>query len=302
MKTTSKGEITGYILVLFATVFYASSAIFGRLAFRYESAPLTVNVVRAAIAACLMFLGFLIFQRDLLKIKKRDVYIFAIYGLIISGSSFFYYSAIKHTTAATATILMNMNPAIVMILSAIIFREALTRRKLLALVITFIGVLLVIQVYNKEALDLNLTGVLFGIAASFCFSLYTLFGRWKVADYRPLTIVFYGMVFTTLFLTIIRTPQVLLQVRYPMWGWIWLFLIAIIPTILASVCYVGGLNYLEAGRASLILLFQVVLTPLFAFFLLHEGFEFPQIIGAGLVVLGISLIRPRKITEESTTE
>lgn len=302
MKITTTGEITGYILVLLATVFYGSAGIFGRLVLQYEPAPLTVTTVRAAIAVCLMLLGFLIFQRDLLRIKKRDIYIFVVYGLIISCSSFFYYSAIKYTTVATAAILMNMNPAIVMILSAVIFRESLTRRKLLALLLTFCGVLLVVQCYNPELLKLNLTGVLFGIAASFCFSLYTLFGKWKVADYKPLTIVFYGLVFATLFLTIFRTPQVLLQVRYPLQGWVWFFLTALIPTILASVCYVGGLNYLEAGKASLVLLFQVVLAPLFAFVVLHEGFEFLQIIGAGLVIWGISFIRPKRDIEESTAD
>ena len=292
MKTTAKNEFTGYILVLLATVFYGSAGIFGRLVLQYEPAPLTVTTVRAAIAVCLMFLGFLIFQRDLLKIQKRDIYIFAVYGFIISCSSFCFYSAIKYTTVATAVILMNTNPVIVMILSAIIFRESLTRQKLLALVLTSIGVLLIVQCYNPQLLKLNLTGVLFGIAASFCFSLYTLFGKWKVADYKPLTVVFYGLVFATLFLTILRTPQILLQVRYPLQGWIGFFLTALIPTILASLCYVGSLHHLEAGKASIILLLETVIAALVAFVLFGERLEALQIIGVVLVLWGISSLRP----------
>ena len=50
------------------------------------------------------------------------------------------FTAIKYTTVTTAVMLMNTSPAIVVILSAIIFREPFTRRKFQSLLLTFVGV------------------------------------------------------------------------------------------------------------------------------------------------------------------
>jgi len=300
MIITIKDEITGYTLALLATVFYGTAGVIGRMIFQYESEPLTVTTLRAIIAVALMFFGFLIFHRDLLRIRKRDISVFALHGFVgISCSSLCFFYAIKYTTVATAVILVFTYPAIVVIFSAIIFRESLTRRKLVSLLLTFLGASLVIQCYNPQLLKLNLTGILFGVGASFCMAVYTLLGKKAVTNYDSWTVVFYALGFGTLFLIIFRTPQVLLQVRYPIQGWFWFFLHALIPSILASACYIGSLHHLEAGKASIIASFEVVIAPLLAFIFLHEGLEFPQIVGAGLVIWGIILVRSKKGIKES---
>jgi drug/metabolite transporter (DMT)-like permease len=303
MPMTTKNDLTGYTLVLLATVFYGTAGIFGRMIFRYESAPLTVTTVRAAIAVCLMFLGFLVFQRDLLKIKTRDIYVFALYGFIgITCSSLCFFYAIKYTTVATAVMLMNTSPVIVVILSAIIFREPFTRQKFFSLLLTLGGVLLLVQCYNPRLFNLNLTGILFGVGASFCFATYTLVGKLKVTDYDALTVVFYALTFGTLFLIIFRTPQVLLQVNYPLQGWFWFFLQALVPTILASICYIGSLHHIEAGIASIVLLFEVVVAAFLAYIFLAEHLEFLQIIGAVLIIAGILLLHKKQNVEKRSLQ
>jgi drug/metabolite transporter (DMT)-like permease len=302
MKMTTKDEIEGYILVLVATIFYGTAGVLGRMVFQYESEPLTVTTFQTSIAACLMFFGFLIFHRDLLKIKKRDIRIFALYGFIgITCESFCFYSAIKYTTVATAVILLFTYPALVVIFSAIIFREPLTRRKLISLLLSFVGASLVIQCYNLQLLRLNLLGILFGVGLSFCTAAYTLFGKRTIVDYDSWTVVFYSEVFGTLFLILFRTPQVLLQVRYPLQGWLWLFLNAFIPTTLGNVCYIRSLHHLEAGKASIIAIFEIVVASVLAFIFLHEGLEFLQIVGAGLVIWGVLILRRQEETIKEST-
>jgi drug/metabolite transporter (DMT)-like permease len=90
-------------------------------------------------------------------------------------------------------------------------------------------------------------------------------------------------------------------VRYPFQGWFWLFLNAFIPTTLGNVCYIRSLHHLEAGKASIISIFEIVVAAVLAFIFLHEGLEFLQIVGAGLVFWGVLLVRSKKNGEESNT-
>ncbi len=170
---------------------------------------------------------------------------------------------------------MNTSPVIVVVLSAIFFREPFTRQTFLSLLLTFIGISLLIQCYNPKLFNLNVVGILFGIGASFCFAAHTLVGKLKVSDYNALTIVFYALAFGTLFLIIIRTPQVLLQIDYPIQGCFWFFLHTLVPTILASICYIASLHHIEAGKASIILLFEVVVASLLAFLFLGGTIGIP---------------------------
>ncbi len=299
---TTKNEITGYTLTLFATILYGTAGVLGRMVFQYEPDPVTVTTFQVVIAFSLMFLGFLIFGLKLLRIRKHDILVFALHGFIgISCNSLCFFYALKYTTIATAVILLFTYPAIVVIFSAITFQESLTRRKIVSLLLTFFGASLVIQCYNPQVLRLNLTGILFGIGASFCLATYTLLGKRAVTNYDSWVVVFYTLGFGTFFLIIFRTPQVLLQARYPLQGWFWLFLIALMPMILGPACYIGSLHHLEAGKASIIASFEIVIAPLFAFAFLGEGLEFLQIVGAGLVIWGIILIRGKRGAGESET-
>jgi DME family drug/metabolite transporter len=83
-------------------------------------------------------------------------------------------------------------------------------------------------------------------------------------------------------------------VRYPLQGWFWLFLNAFIPTTLGNVCYIRGLNHLEAGKASIIAVFELVVALVLAFIFLREGLEFLQIVGAVLVLWGIILVQRKQ--------
>jgi drug/metabolite transporter (DMT)-like permease len=77
---------------------------------------------------------------------------------------------------------------------------------------------------------------------------------------------------------------------------------ALVPTILASICYIGSLHHIEAGRASIVLLFEVVVAAFLAYIFLGEHLEFPQIIGAGLIIVGILLLHKKETVKEKSLQ
>ena len=298
-----KKETKGYLLVILGSSFLGTIGIFARLIYQHEPDPLTVVTFRALITFLLLFLIAVLINPDWLRIRREDFLFFAVYGLLSVSLCFllFFYS-IKDTSIATATILLYTYPAFIVLLSRLFLGEEFTRGKILALLFTFLGCVLVIQFYSPSQLKLNFKGIIYGLGAGLGAGLYSIFGKKGVARYSSFTVVTYALGFGSFFLLLLRRTRALMSVNYPAQTWLWIFALAIFSTILGYSLYTRGLRYLEAGRAGIIATWEVVVASVLAFIIFGETLSLPQILGAGLIVAGIVVIRihPSKGTPKLT--
>jgi DME family drug/metabolite transporter len=288
-------ETKGYSLVILGATFLGTIGIFGRLIYLHEPDPLTVVTFRALIAFLLLFFITILVAPDSLRIRKKDFFYFAVYGLLsVSLCFLLFFYAIKFTTIATATILLYTYPAFVVILSTFFLKEELTRTKFLALLLTFLGCILVIQIYDPAELKLNLRGVIYGLGAGLGAGLYSVLGKKAVERYSPWTVVTYALGFGSFFLVVFRGARPLWSVDYPTITWIWIFALALLSTVLGYSIYTRGLKYIEASRAGIAATWEVVVASFLAFFIFGESLSILQILGALLIFLAIFAIRTHR--------
>ncbi|KPL02024.1 MAG: hypothetical protein AMJ90_07010 [candidate division Zixibacteria bacterium SM23_73_2] len=288
-------DLKGYFYIIFATTLLGSIGVLGKLIYQYEPDPIKVVTYRAVIASVLLFVTIAFLDRKKLKIKTSDIPFFASYGFLsvtITFILFFY--AIKYTTVAIATILIYTFPAWVLILSIFILNEKLDKNKIIALILTFLGCVLVIQVYDPAALKFNLKGIIYGLICGLGAGSYTLFGKKATFNYDSQTIVTYAFGFGALFLLLFCPPNTLFEKSYPATAWLWIFTLAIVPTIFGYSLYTRGLKYLEAGKAGIVATWEVVIASLLALVIFGEKLTLWQILGALLIFLGIFVIKRMK--------
>jgi len=287
-----KKETKGYLFVILGASFLGTIGILARLIYVHEPDPLTVVTFRALIAFLLLFLTAIFVNPDWLRIKKKDFLFFAIYGLLsVSLCFILFFYAIKYTTVATATILLYTYPALVVLLSRFFLGEEFTRAKILALLLTFLGCVLVIQVYNPTLFKLNLKGVIYGLGAGLGAGLYSIFGKKGVARYSSFTVVTYAFGFGSFFLLLIRGTRNLLSVSYPALTWLWIFALAFFSTLVGYSFYTRGLRYLEAGRAGIMATWEIVVASVLALIIFGESLSAFQIVGAFLIFVGIIIVK-----------
>ena len=285
------------MLVILGATFLGTIGIFGRLIYLHEPDPLTVVTFRALIAFLLLFFITILVNPDSLRIRKKDFLYFAVYGLLsVSLCFLLFFYAIKFTTIATATILLYTYPSFVVVLSTFFLKEELTRTKFLALLLTFLGCILVIQVYDPAELKLNLRGIIYGLGAGLGAGLYSVFGKKAVQRYSPWTVVTYAFGFGSFFLLIARGARPLYSASYPTVTWIWIFALAIFSTLLGYSIYTRGLKYIEASRAGIVATWEVVVASFLALVIFGESLSVLQIFGALFIFLGIFVIKahPKK--------
>ena len=250
-----------------------------------------VVTLRALIAAVVLIGLVAFFDFSKLRIKKTDIPFFALYGFFAVTLTFilFFYS-IKYTTIALATILIYTFPAWVLFLSVFVLNEKLNKNKILALLLTFLGCFLVTQVYDQRFLDLNLKGIIYGLLCGFGAALYTILGKKALTKYDPFTVVTYALGFGAFFLIFFRGPRELLAVDYPLLAWVWIFALAIVPTLMGYSLYTRGLKHLEASRTGIVATWEIVVASGLALIIFGERLTLPQILGAILILWGIFTI------------
>lgn len=279
------------IFILLAGALWGSMGIFVRRYNAHDMSSMEIVALRAVVTVVMMFVFLLVYDRRLLKIKLKDIWCFIGTGLLsIIFFNFCYFKAITMTSLSVAAVLLYTAPAIVMVLSAILFKEKLTGIKLISLVATFVGCVFVTGVIGSGE-SLSLPGILTGLGAGFGYALYSIFSRYALErGYHSFTISFYTFLIAAVgvlpFTDCVKLCEVCCS-SVGMFGFTILF--GLISTILPYIFYNFGLVHVENGKASIIASVEPVVATLFGIFLFKEDLTLNTVIGVVLVLGAITI-------------
>lgn len=300
IKNTQTLTLRGYILVLISTMLMSTTGILIKLLLvDYNMEPLALAFLRVLIVSSAMALGLLLFQRAYFKIRRRHLVYFILMGVFGVGMhQMLWVNSVRLNGAGVATVLVYIQPTIVALISVRFLGETLDRNKIIALVLTLLGIVLVSQVYKPEALNLNWLGLLVGLGTGFTWAAYALFGRYTSIRYPAWTSLFYAFLFGMLFLLPLQFfVQEPLSLGAQWGGWAILLFLSLGPTLGGFGLYTIGLSQVPASVVTLIGTLEPVFTIIIAFFLFNERLDLAQIIGAGLILFSVILLRPKTPTE-----
>ena len=181
----------GPLLIILAGCFWGSMGIFVRRLGTYGFTSAQIVSIRVTLAALFFCLILFVKDRGGFRIRARDIPLFL--GLGFGSILFFtvcYFTAIRMMPLSTAAILLYTAPTIVMLLSAFLFHERITRIRLIAVACAFAGCCLVSGIGTGT--HLTPAGILYGLGAGFGYALYTIFSRYALQrGYSSSTINFY---------------------------------------------------------------------------------------------------------------
>ena len=261
----------------------------------YGLNSIDISFIRAVITLIAITVWLLIFDREAFKIKLRDIWCFIGTGaLSIAFFNYCYFKTIVLTSLSVAAVLLYTAPAFVMIMSAILFKERLGKKKLIALLLAFVGCCLVSGVVGGDA-KLTLPGLLVGIGAGFGYALYSIFSRYAInKGYGSMTITLYTFLtctITTAYLadlgrvTEVMTADLGLLVKT--------ILLVLLVTLIPYLAYTKGLDGLENGTASVIASVEPVMATVLGVVVYHEVPDLWMVIGIVLVLGSIGLVNAK---------
>jgi drug/metabolite transporter (DMT)-like permease len=294
----------GYLIAFVATAIWSTTAIFmAYLNTRFHMPPLVLAFWRDLFVAGALFGVVGLLTRPLLRLGRQHALFFVLYGFVLAVFNALWAVSVALNGAAVATVLAQSSPAFTALISWRWWGERLDALKIGAVILSIVGCAFVSGAYDPAAWQVNPAGILVGLAVGVAFAAYGLLG--KVSSRRgvnPWTATLYSFAFGAAFLSLIQHPDTLLWLSRPLatgpggWreaalGWGTLVSLAVGPTIGGYGLYTVSLAHLPASTASLITTLEPAMTAIWAFFFLGERLTIPQLLGGGLILTGVVLLR-----------
>ena len=274
------------LFILIAGILWGCIGLFVRPLNAEGLSSMEIVMLRSIVTCLAMLLFLLCTNRSKLKIRLKHLWCFIGTGIIsIIFFNYCYFTCITLTSLSVAAILLYTAPAIVMVLSFFLFQERFTLRKVLALVITFIGCVLVTGVVGSTE-ALAPMGILIGLGAGLGYALYSIFSRYAIIrGYDSMTITFYTFLFASIGSLFLADTGKVFRIATADYSII-LFCIAfgIVSTVIPYLTYTLGLKYTETGKASIIASIEPVTAVILGFFVYNEELSPAALLGVVLVI------------------
>ena len=280
----------GYSYVILGAACWGLIGVFNRLLGEVGVSVWNRVTIRNFLSLVLMTVVFALFKRSVFCIKLRHLPIFIGAGLFsVLGLAVTYFNCQMHCSLAVAGILLYLAPSFVVLMSALFWKAPITKRKVMALVMSFLGCVLVSGIMSG-ALTVSVTGLLLGIGAGFCYATYTIFAHYGLEHYDSLTMIYWTFFFAGLG-----------SLAFLNWGelapalphgttWIGMAGLVVIATVLPYLFYTKGLEVVESGKASIIANVEPVVAALTGVVFFHEVLNVWTVLGIVCVLGGVVLL------------
>ncbi|KAJ53128.1 drug/metabolite transporter (DMT)-like permease [Clostridium tetanomorphum] len=289
--TDSKNK-KGYLLALIAGASWGAMGIFVKNLGNMGLDSMTISSFRPTIAVLVYVLINLIKDPKAFKTDLKGLLLFAIYGVFALDGMFIASSyAVHYTGVATASVLLFINPIIVVVLSYFIFKESFTLKKFIALILALLGCCLVVKAYDSSAFKLNFVGIMWGIASGFAVALQNILGKIGLKKYSYKTHMIYSFLFGAIFLWFFVPPWTLVKSISNTSTLINILGLGVLATLVPNNAIVKSLQYIESGKASIVASVEPVVASVLAFIIFGEVFQIPQLFGIVLIMTSIILIQ-----------
>lgn len=275
------------LLIILGATFWGIIGIFVRVLSPLGFTSLQLVTLRSYIT--LLGLVIILFLTDpkKLKIRLRDFPLFLGTGLL--SFVFFntcYFNAMKETSLSVAAILLYTAPFFVMGMSAILFKEKITLKKLLALSLAFLGCVLVSGGFQAKD-SLTAGGILWGLGSGFGYALYSVFATFALKKYDTLTVITYTFLVASVGATFLCEPIQMTATLTENLSCLWILICyGILTGAAAYYCYTKGLEKTPPARASVLATVEPVVASLCGF-LLGEPLTIFGTMGIILVIISV---------------
>jgi drug/metabolite transporter (DMT)-like permease len=305
VSQNNRQVISGYLFVLFGAFGYSAKAVLVKLAYSYSHQldAITLLVLRMAISLP-FFLVVALWSAngsakndDVPRLNRQDWLM--IFGLGLMGyyiASLLDFAGLQYISAGLERLIIFLYPTFVVLFTAVLQRCAINRHQVLALVLSYVGMIFVF-VENRAAMASS--GLLLGsalvLSSAIVFAFFLIGSGMMIKRIGSTRFTAYSMTvacFATGLHFVVQHGVDLLYLPNRVY---WLALImAVFSTVLPAFFMNAGIRRIGAGSASIISSIGPIGTLALAFLLLGETLTPAQLAGTVLVLVGVYVVSRAK--------
>lgn len=284
---------SGVLIAVVGVVLFSAKAIMVKLAYQYEVSALHILLFRMVFALPFyMVFAFYFKPKHSNKIKKVDYLWLIAFGFVgYYLASYFDFLGLSYIKAGLERIILFIYPTLVLLISKVFLKTKITNEQLIAILITYFGVVLAFWSELQFQSEHIVLGGLLIFLSALTYASYLVGSGWLIPKFGVMAFTSYAMIVSTVCVIV----HYLITDRgnvfnYPNEVYVLGFLMAIVSTIIPSFLVSLAIKKLGANTFSIIGSVGPISTIILAYIFLGEQLSTLQIFGAVIVISGVSYI------------
>jgi drug/metabolite transporter (DMT)-like permease len=251
---------------------------------------------RTVAAVLLLFIGIFIYDKSLFRIKIEDLWIFIGAGLLcMLGLNYCFTNAVNQINLSLAAVLLSMSPIFVLFLSRLLFKEAITKKKIYCMLLAITGCVLSSGILEASSgIIWTVTGIFLGLAAAFFYALYGIFSKFSgQRDYNAFTLTFYSLLTLAIaaFPFANWTSYGVYLAEAPVANTLFTFAHGAVASVLPYGFFALALKYKDSGIVSILAAgAEPVSATILGFLFFNENPTFLSITGLVVTITALTLL------------
>ncbi|WP_304353503.1 DMT family transporter [Brachyspira innocens] len=280
------------IFPILAGILWGATGIFIRKSTELSMNNITIVSSKAVTASVIMFVSIFLYNKSLIKIHLKDIFIFISAALIgMLGVNIFFNESVSFLSLSLAAVLLSLSPIFVLLLSYFLYKEKITLKKLISIILAFVGCILVSNILKSE-IKISLWGVISGLLAAFSYALYSIISKKAMLKgYHSLTITLYAFIFIAIITAPLADWNLIIDlIKKDNNIFIFIILHSLLVLILPYVFYTVSLNYMDTGKASILASCEPIAASVFGIIFFNEIPNIFSVVGIILTITALTLL------------
>lgn len=290
MKTISKEALIGYPAGIITGITYGLNPLFGMPLMKNGAAVESILFFRYSIAVLILGL-LLLMDKQSFRVTRKQAGILLVLGLLYTSSSMLLFQAYNYVPSGLATTLVFLYPVLVALIM-VFLRVVPSWQVWLAIVATFVGVIIMTQSDSTQAI--NPLGVLLSLGSALVYAIFiVIINRSKtISSISNSLLTFYALsVGAIVFLgVVLASGENLTTGIETNRDWLNLVGLAILPTIVSTASLAVATRNIGATKASVLGVFEPITAILVGTLVFGEALTNNIIIGILIAMFAVTFM------------
>lgn len=285
-------RVLAHIALLGANLIYGVNYTVAKWIMPHFIDPLALTVLRVAGGVIAFWLLASLTTKE--RVSRKDLFRLALCGTFgVALNQLMFLMGLNFTTPIDASIIMTLNPIVVLLAAYFILGENVTWRKGLGILLGGSGAFLLITSGGKISFTSeHFIGNLLMLGNTSAYALYLVLVKPLMSKYHPFTVMKWVFLFGAVIVFPTGFEQLLATdfVQFDVWVWASVFYVIVFTTMVAYLLNITAMQWVSPTLASTYIYSQPVIAGIVAVIMLQDSFTWAKIVSTLLVFAGVYFV------------
>lgn len=273
----------GIVMVLFSAFGFGLMPTFAKFAYLNGVTVSTLLFIRFLMAAILFFIWVGIKNRKIVITRQDFLGLMFLGAVCYTLQSGLYFSAVRYIPASLVVVIVYTHPAIIAVASSYVDHEPLTKKVIISVIVSFIGLVLML---GTTMGSLNVIGILLALGASVVYAAYVILSKKMLKKVPPLVASAFIAAAASAAWLIWGLSTHDIDFHFKSNAWPWIIGLVLFSTVMAMLAFFHGLECLGPTRTTILSMAEPLFGVTVAIILFHDRLNMMQFVGGAGVIAG----------------